>query len=148
MSDLIDVPDEQIEQIAGRLLATEWDWRVGGPERHTREHYCADCPLCRPDYGDNAKRIVRSVLAAALRVLRAQIEAETREQFGDPEIEYSIVRDDNGHRYGGYNAECRAPSCDCYLANEPTAIVGADHVEQREVYRTPWRRLVRGETNG
>ena len=61
-----DEPDEAlVERAAEFLLNARWEWRVGEPVTHrAREHYSADCPLCRPDYGDNAKRIVRVVLAA------------------------------------------------------------------------------------
>lgn len=65
--------------------------------------------------------------------------SSTRED-GETTVEYSLVRDSDGYRYGGYNEDCRAPGCDCYLTARPEAIVGEEHIEQREVYRGPWRR--------
>lgn len=58
--------------------------------------------------------------------------------LGSPVVEYSIVRDADGHRFSGYNEDCRAGACDCYLAKPPTIFIGAEHSEQREVYRSPW----------
>lgn len=59
------VTTRQLEAAAEGLMSTEWDWRNIGPHQHTSTHYSADCPLCRPDYGDNPRRITRAVLEAA-----------------------------------------------------------------------------------
>lgn len=77
----LGITDEAVAAAARTLLETEWDWRVIGPQKHaTERHYCADCPLCRPDYGDNAQRIVRVVLAAAAPFLREQWEQDECER--------------------------------------------------------------------
>lgn len=78
--------------------------------------------------------LAHAALAAAVPLLRKAWEQE----LGVPWIEYSLVRDSDGHRYTGYASDCRAPHCDCYLATHPEPIVGEEHVESRKVYRTPW----------
>lgn len=111
----LGITDEAEIEAAQQLLDTEWDWRVIGPQKHKeRDHYSADCPLCRPDYGDNARRIAHVVLTAAVPLLRkaweqergqdvyAEVRAErerAHRKHGETSMESSPASDPTGRRY-------------------------------------------------